>query len=166
MRFALELATPADAHEIAAVRSAAAADLKARYGDGPWAASTDTAAAVAIEVTAAETYVVRLTGTVIATLRLRSSSPWIGETKFFTPAEKPLHLTTMAVGPQWQRRGVGRSAVTHACQIASQLGADAIRLDCFDAPAGAGGFYERCGFRQIARTRYLGVPLLWFERVA
>ena len=40
---------------------------------------------------------------------------------------------------------------------------DAIRLDAYDAPAGAGGFSARCGFREVGRAAYRGVPLIYFE---
>jgi hypothetical protein len=41
--------------------------------------------------------------------------------------------------------------------------ADAVRLDAYQGPAGAGGFYERCGFREVGRAAYRGTPLIYFE---
>ena len=41
--------------------------------------------------------------------------------------------------------------------------ADAVWLDAYDDAAGAGGFYKRCGFREVARTRFAQVPLIYFE---
>lgn len=41
--------------------------------------------------------------------------------------------------------------------------ADAIRLDAFDAAAGAGPFYAKCGFREVARVTYRKDPLIYFE---
>jgi hypothetical protein len=43
--------------------------------------------------------------------------------------------------------------------------ADAIRLDAFNADAGAGGFYRKCGFREVASVVYRNDPLLYFELV-
>jgi len=40
---------------------------------------------------------------------------------------------------------------------------DAIRLDAYDADAGAGGFYSNCGFREVGRVNYRGTPLVYYE---
>ncbi len=41
--------------------------------------------------------------------------------------------------------------------------ADAIRLDAFDSPAGAGAFYAKCGFREVVHVAYRKDPLIYFE---
>ncbi len=38
-----------------------------------------------------------------------------------------------------------------------------IRLDAYDAPAGAGEFYRKFGFSEMGRTSYRGTPLVYFE---
>ena len=43
--------------------------------------------------------------------------------------------------------------------------ADAIRLDAYDAKAGAGGFYSTCGFAPRGAVSYKDTPLLYFERL-
>jgi hypothetical protein len=43
--------------------------------------------------------------------------------------------------------------------------ADAIRLDAFDATAGAGPFYAKCGYREIAHVIYKKDPLIYFELI-
>jgi hypothetical protein len=40
---------------------------------------------------------------------------------------------------------------------------DAIRLGAYDADAGAGAFYEKCGFQEVGRATYRTVPLIYFE---
>jgi hypothetical protein len=40
-----------------------------------------------------------------------------------------------------------------------------IRLDAYDGPAGAGGFYAKRGFREVGRVVYRGTPLVYFERI-
>jgi hypothetical protein len=50
-----------------------------------------------------------------------------------------------------------------AIKIARHWPADAIRLDAFDAEAGAGAFYARCGRREVGRTSYRNTPLTYFE---
>jgi GNAT superfamily N-acetyltransferase len=69
----------------------------------------------------------------------------------------------MAVDPDVQRRGVGRFLLEHATSTARDWPADAIRLDAFDGPAGAGPFYVRCGFTEVGRADYRGVPHIYFE---
>jgi hypothetical protein len=51
--------------------------------------------------------------------------------------------------------------------------AQAIRLDAYDTSdargagdgtgAGAGGFYAKAGYREVARVKYKGNPLVYFE---
>jgi GNAT superfamily N-acetyltransferase len=102
---------------------------------------------------------------IIGTLRLATKKPWAIDTAYFTAAEKPLYLTGMAVHPHVQRKGVGRSLLKEAEEIARAWPADAIRLDAFDADAGAGGFYAKCGFRQVGRVTYKKDPMVYFELV-
>jgi len=40
---------------------------------------------------------------------------------------------------------------------------NAIRLDAYDAKAGAGAFYAKCGFREAGRAIYRKTPLVYFE---
>ena len=48
-------------------------------------------------------------------------------------------------------------------EIAQSRGADALRLDAYDAEAGAGGFYVKCGFREVGRISYKNDPLIYLE---
>ena len=47
--------------------------------------------------------------------------------------------------------------------IQSGWPSEAIRLDAFDAEAGAGGFYARCGFTEVGRVTYRKAPLMYYE---
>jgi ribosomal protein S18 acetylase RimI-like enzyme len=69
----------------------------------------------------------------------------------------------MAVEPDRQRRGIGRRLMDHAAEVARSSSSKGIRLDAYDARAGAGGFYVKCGFREVGRVVYRGVPLVYFE---
>jgi GNAT superfamily N-acetyltransferase len=71
----------------------------------------------------------------------------------------------MVVAPALQRQGIGRSCLEEVRRICRRWPADAVRLDAYDAPAGAGKFYEKCGFRDIGRASYRGCPLAYFEAV-
>jgi GNAT superfamily N-acetyltransferase len=163
MRIDLENARPGDAAAIAALREASARQLTRRFGQGDWSATNASLGGVEMEIKGGELYVGRLEDMVVATLRLATRNPWIGDTGFFTERPRPLYLTSMAVQPSHQRQGVGRACIESVKRIAAERGAGAIRLDAFDAPAGAGGFYAKCGFREAHRAHYFDTPLIWFE---
>lgn len=101
----------------------------------------------------------------VATFRLGTRKPWAIDRSYFTAANHPLYLTDMAVRPDYQRRGVGRRCLEEIIRIAHTWPADSIRLDAYDAEAGAGGFYDRCGFRHVANVMYRGVPHTYHELV-
>jgi len=50
-----------------------------------------------------------------------------------------------------------------ACAVARDSLADAIRLDAYDSPAGAGDFYAKCGFNERGRVVYRNDPLVYYE---
>jgi GNAT superfamily N-acetyltransferase len=102
---------------------------------------------------------------VLTVLRLATRKPWAIDASYFTPVERPLYLTGMAVAVAEQGRGLGREAIADACRVAAGWPADAVRLDAFDAEAGAGGFYARCGFAERGRVAYKGNPLVYYERL-
>lgn len=157
-------ATEGDAAAIAAVRLAAARDLTARFGSGTWSFSLGSAEAVRAELLSSTILIARDGGQLLGTLRLSTRNPWLGDTGFFTRGDRPIYLTSMAVSPRYQRQGIGRQLIEEAKRVAMQeLGGDALRLDSYDAAAGAGGFYRRCGFSVVRQGSYNGTPLLWFE---
>ncbi len=96
-------------------------------------------------------------------MTLVAKKPWAIDTKYFTACAKPLYLVSMAVHPAAQGQGVGRKLLAGAARIATERAAGAIRLDAFDAPAGAGEFYRKCGWREMGRVTYRSSPLIYFE---
>ncbi len=64
-----------------------------------------------------------------------------------------------------QGRGLGSMALEDACTVAEEWPADAIRLDAYDAEAGAGTFYTHCGFMERGRVVYKGDPPVYYERL-
>jgi len=69
------------------------------------------------------------------------------------------------VHPQLQHSGIGRRLLAEAIELAKAWPADAIRLDAYDADAGAGGFYAKCGYEERGRVEYRGTPLVYYELV-
>lgn len=160
VRFAT--ATEADAAEIAQLRTAVADHLTQVYGSGHWSAAV-TARGVLHGLRTSRVLVARSGTRVVATLRLGTKKPWAIDPKYFTTVPRPLYLTDMAVEPALQRQGIGRLLLEEARLIAWEWPADAIRLDAYDADAGAGPFYAKCGYCQVGRALYRKTPLLYFE---
>jgi GNAT superfamily N-acetyltransferase len=98
-------------------------------------------------------------------MTLATKKPWAIELTYFSPVPKALYLHAMAVAPELQRQGIGRELVRRAVAFARAWPSQAIRLDAYDAPAGAGGFYAKCGFREVGRVTYRTVPLVYFELI-
>lgn len=162
MRFRLEIATADDAAELAALHTAVADDLTARFGKGHWSSAASERGVLRQRRTRI-VYVARRRKRIIATLQLCTKKPWAIDTSYFTPCRKPLYLLNMAVDPTLQRQGIGRRCINEAARIARQWPAEVIRLDAYDAAAGAGGFYAKAGFRETGRVIYRSVPLIYYE---
>ena len=156
------LATLADAAAIAAVRVAAADGLTRDFGDGHWSAHTNEAS-VLRDIKASRVLAIRARDQIVGTLTLQTKKPWAIDVLYFTPCRKSLYLINMAVAPDHQRLGVGRALLAEALRVARVFPADAIRLDAYQAPAGAGPFYSKCGYTHVGGATYRGVPLLYFE---
>jgi ribosomal protein S18 acetylase RimI-like enzyme len=98
-------------------------------------------------------------------LTLQTKKPWAIDVAYFTPVTRALYITGMAVDPQLQRQGIGRRLLDEAVRLTRAWPAQAIRLDAFDADAGAGGFYAKCGMRNAGHVQYRKSPLIYFELV-
>jgi GNAT superfamily N-acetyltransferase len=107
--------------------------------------------------------VARDDGRVLGTLRIATKKPWAIDRSFFVDVPRAIYLTDMAVDPAVQSAGIGRALLAEAEAEVRQWPGQAIRLDAYDAPAGAGDFYRKCGFREVGRVVYRGVPLVYFE---
>ena len=100
---------------------------------------------------------------VIGTVRLEAKKPWAIDVQYFVGVPKAVYLHDLAVAPLAQGNGVGRLLVEQAKEVARAWPSNAIRLDAYDHPAGAGTFYAKCGFREVGKVAYRGVPLIYFE---
>jgi len=153
-----------DVAVIAALQNAAAGALTARFGTGHWS-SLVTERSAALAQRHARVRVGRSGKRILTVLRLATKKPWAIDISYFTAAKRPVYLTGMAVSVAHQGQGLGRQAIEDACAIARSWPADSIRLDAYDAPAGAGDFYLRCGFKERGRVVYRGDPLVYYEFV-
>ena len=162
MTLLFTLATPADVEAVVRLRATVAEDLTRRYGHGHWS-SVGTEKSVLRDICGSRVLLAWEGPLAVGTTRLAAKRPWAIDPKYFTPCSTALYMTDMAVLPRWQRLGVGRRCLDHARTVASEWPADAIRLDAYDAPAGAGEFYAKCGFVERGRVSYRSTPLIYYE---
>ena len=162
MRFSLHPATAEDAVPLAALHTAVADHLTSKHGRGPWSARTSEQG-VLYALRASRVFVAREGNEIVGALRLTTRKPWAIDASSFTPCDTPLYLLAMAITPARQRQGYGRRLLEEAKQLARAWPAGALRLDAFDADAGAGPFYARYGFTEVARASYRQTPLIYYE---
>lgn len=164
MKLSIRQATPADASEIAALRVATADDLTARYGKGFWSSNT-TEKGVMLGINRGKVLIATRSAAIVGTLTLSTRKPWAIDTAYFTRVQRPIYLTSMAVDPKLQGQGVGRTMLAEADKAVRGWPGHSIRLDAFDANAGAGAFYAKCGYRETGRATFREVPLIYYERL-
>jgi GNAT superfamily N-acetyltransferase len=162
LRLRFRDATLDDVAVIAGIQNAAAGALTARFGAGHWSTLV-TERGAALAQRHARVRVGTAAGRIVTVLRLATKKPWAIDTSYFTPVKRAVYLTGMAIAVEHQGRGLGRAALDDARDTATTWPADAIRLDAYDAEAGAGPFYERCGFEERGRVVYKGNPLVYYE---
>ena len=159
---ALTIAGENDVGAVVALRNAVADDLTAKHGIGHWS-SQATERGIRADMKRSSFYLVRDEGRAVATLQLQTRKPWAIDRQYFTQVAQPLYLLGMAVEPGRQRAGIGRRCIEEAVRICRAWPADALCLDAYDADAGAGDFYRRCGFTEVGRATYRNTPLIYFE---
>jgi ribosomal protein S18 acetylase RimI-like enzyme len=164
MAVRLAPATPADSRAIAALRNASAVQLTKEFGHGPWS-SEATEDGVRRRMQTATIYLHRRGASLIAMLALSTRKPLAIDPTCFTPVSQPLYLTDMAVHPYFQRDGIGRTCLEAVDHLVRGWPGDGIRLDAYDAPAGAGEFYRRCGYEERGQATYRGTRLVYFEHL-
>jgi ribosomal protein S18 acetylase RimI-like enzyme len=155
-------ATLKDVAAIAGLQNAAAGALTARFGEGHWS-SLVKERGVELSLRHARVRVGSKGSRILTTIRLATKKPWAIDVSYFTPVKRALYLTGMAVDVAHQGQRLGRQALEDAIAVARAWPADAIRLDAYDADAGAGGFYAAFGFTERGRVVYKGDPLRYYE---
>jgi GNAT superfamily N-acetyltransferase len=160
--FSLKPATAGDAPALAGLHTAVANNLTLQHGRGPWSSSTSEKG-VLYALRTSRIFVAREGAEIIATLRLTTKKPWAIDTSYFNECHDPLYLLAMAVTPSRQRQGIGKKCLEAVRRIAKAWPADALRLDAYDAKAGAGPFYARCGFTEVGRASFRNTPLIYYE---
>ncbi|HLX71358.1 MAG TPA: GNAT family N-acetyltransferase [Verrucomicrobiae bacterium] len=161
-QFTLKPGTVDDAAPLALLHTTVANHLTDVHGTGPWSSKTSEKGML-FAMRTSKVFVARLDGELVGTLRLTTKKPWAIDTSYFSDSKKPVYLLAMAITPARQRQGIGRMCLEEAARIAREWPADAMRLDAYDAKAGAGNFYTRCGWKETGRASYRGAALIYFE---
>ena len=161
------IASAKDVEALISLYRDVAEDLTTRFGPGPWSPPrTYNPNPLRYDISRSKFVLVLIARDrvgIAGSLRLQTKKPWSIDAARFSPAKRPLYLTSMAVDPRVQRKGVGRRLLEEARTLARAWPGDAIRLDTFDTDAGAEGFYAKCGYREVARVTYRGIPHVDFE---
>ena len=108
-------------------------------------------------------YIARDSRTIVGTLQLTTKKPWAIDRSYFSKCDRPLYLLAMAIAPDRQRQGTGRAMLEDVKRVVKTWPGDAIQLDGYDLPGGAGEFYARCGYQEMGRVTYRGAPLIYYE---
>jgi GNAT superfamily N-acetyltransferase len=162
MKVTLKQATAAQAKAIAKLRTAVHERLTHDFGRGPWS-SAGTEKGVLYALRTSRVFVDRDDHMLIGTLQLATKKPWAIDKSYFSKCQRPLYLTAMAVEPDRQRHGIGRAMLEDVKRVAKAWPSDAIHLDAYDLDGGAGGFYAKCGYREVGRVTYRSAPLVYYE---
>ncbi|MFN2400141.1 MAG: GNAT family N-acetyltransferase [Gemmatimonadaceae bacterium] len=164
MKLSFEDAIESDAAAIASLRSAVADRLTEEHGRGHWSSAvTETGVLFGMRTSRVIIARRKRSDRMIATMQLSTRKPWAINPAYFTSVRKPVYLTAMAVEPDLQRKGIGRSLLDEAEIVARAWPSNAIRLDAYEGEAGAGAFYAKCGFREVGQVVYRKTPLVYFE---
>jgi GNAT superfamily N-acetyltransferase len=161
MSLRVRIATARDTSSIVALRIAVAGGLTAEHGQGHWSRLA-TAKGVQSDMQNSKLFVAYDGPRIIASMRLTPKKPWAIDPSYFAKSKRPIYLLSMAVLPELQRQGIGRECLNWVREDCEHT-ADAIRLDVYDGRVGAGPFYAKCGFENVGRKIYRGVPLAYFE---
>jgi GNAT superfamily N-acetyltransferase len=164
MALSFRFAAKEDIPALLQLRLAVDVDQAQRFGANRWS-TTISEQSVARGLKSSRVLIASQRGRIIGALRMETKKPWAVDLKYFTPVCKAAYLHDVNVEPRLQRSGVGRQLIERAKDAARDWPVGAIRLDAYDGPAGGGPFYEKCGFTEVGRAVYRGVPLVYFELV-
>lgn len=165
MKLSLVIASEKDAANIAALLSEAAMHLTTMYGKGHWSHQSSEKGILYGMKSNSKVLIASSGNKLLGTLRLTTRKPWAIDVAYFTKVDQPLYLVDMAVHPDVQRRGIGRNMLKETIAIVKSWPAQAIRLDAYNATAGAGDFYHKCGFKERGKVIFQNTPLRYFEMI-
>ncbi|NRA37941.1 MAG: GNAT family N-acetyltransferase [Planctomycetes bacterium] len=149
--------------EVLKLRNAVEKKLIQDYGSGDWG-FTITESIVRRGLKNGKILLAWFGVELVGTLTLSKKKPWAVNKKIFPRSDNPIYMIAMAISPKHQRKGIGAKMVKKAISIAKTDGHDFIHLDSYNAEAGAGGFYEKCGFNHVCDIVYKECPLSYWSK--
>lgn len=144
------------------LRAEVARDMSDRFGKGGWS-SVPTKADIVRQLRASHVLVAREGAEVVGTVRLAPVQPGIIDTSAFTPVSTAIYVLGLAVAVHRRNFAIGHSLMNATKDFAQKSSANALWLDAYDHAAGAGPFYERCGFRRCGKKPHGSIDLWLYE---
>ena len=155
---------PEDVRAVREIRLRAAEDLTARYGVGHWS-GVSTLRTLKKRALEQPIFAIENDGAMVGTFTLSEKKIGFYRKSWFAQPEDPaIYLTDMAIDPAEQRKGSGRWCMKRIESIARSSGLRAVRFDAYDAPAGAGAFYRKCGYTRVHRGSIGATALEYYEK--
>lgn len=161
----IRLAAPGEIAGIYKLSVAAASDLVDKYGQGRWrvAAARKT---LKRNQQSDSLFVIVKDAVIVGTFCFTTKKAGFYRRGWFAFPDDPAgYLLNMAIAPQHQRQGIGREVMNHIDQLARSMKLLAVRFDAYEANAGAGGFYRKCGYQLVHVGKVGDVGLEYYEKV-
>jgi ribosomal protein S18 acetylase RimI-like enzyme len=158
----ISLATRRDVPALAALHASIAREMTRKFGKGGWS-EFPTAAGVKRQLGASRVLVARCEAQIVGTVRLARAQPALFDAAAFTPVGNAFYALGLAVAPASRQRGIGRALMESAKEVTRAAPMDALWLDVYDHAAGAGSFYEKCGFRKVGKVSHQSTVVIGYE---
>jgi GNAT superfamily N-acetyltransferase len=162
MKTSISIASMHDARALADLRGCVARGMTREFGEGHWSPCPSKAEVVR-QLRASQILIARRDAEIIGTVRLARVLPGIIDSEAFTKVDTALYVLGLAVAPEVRRQGIGRDLMDAAKESARAWPANALWLDAYDHVAGAGAFYQACGFRAVGSSLKGEIPLIFYE---
>jgi [ribosomal protein S18]-alanine N-acetyltransferase len=115
-------------------------------------------------VLSTDTLVKRITDPELYVLVALFKDKIVGTTTGYNETKDCLHISTMAVDPQYQKKGVGYKLLEYICSIARENKVQRISLESYEPLKRAIAIYENYGFKKTNNKRtYHGIEI--FEMI-
>lgn len=160
----IRLAEPDDLARIHGISANAASDLVEKHGHGHWGVIS-TRKTLKRATQEASLYVIAQDGLTVGTFRLTNNKiVFYRKAWFARPDDLAAYLLNMAIDPAYQRQGIGQVAMREIDQRVRDMNLLALRFDAYAGPAGAGIFYQKCGYMLVHKGCVGDVALEYYEK--
>lgn len=158
----ISVASLRDAPALLDLRTRIAHEMTRQHGVGHWS-PVPSKSDVLRQLRASRVLIASRGADMIGTVRLVQAMPALIDSGSFTPVDTALYVLGLGVSPDARGQGIGRDLMEAAKAVARSWPAEALWLDAYQHRAGAGAFYEKCGFRAVGPSTQGEVPLIYYE---